>query len=259
MIRKAVISGMSLGIVLILAGLSWLPSTQHPVAHKSAIPPQIIYHDRVDDVRARFSPSILQSEQPPRYQLIVDPEIEQGRNLDTDQIIHFRRATITDGSRIVPISKRMLARDPLPRKLEIVFSDDSTSAVDLPPAIGQRLLSYLTFGPPDQPFDCARFVHYLAGISQQYGKFDPDRWKISRLASEDRLGAGQMVMLTRQVYSTDQPVHFAMYLARGLYLSKFGYRGGLIVTTLREMLNAFEGRGVYSLEPERAGEQLASP
>ena len=45
--------------------------------------------------------------------------------------------------------------------------------------------------------------------------------------------------------------HYAVYLGQGLYISKFGYIGPLIVTSLEAMKYAYDADQIWIIRPRR--------
>lgn len=138
----------------------------------------------------------------------------------------------------------------LPQQLSIgVQTEQGKKTIQLPQPLEKKLLSYLTFGPASQPFDCGSFVHYLYGISYIPGEFEKSLWQANLLRDESELKPGEVVAVSeRDIADRRSIVHFALALGDGLYLSKFGTLGSLIVTDLSALQHTFEGEYVFTLK-----------
>ncbi len=81
-------------------------------------------------------------------------------------------------------------------------------------------------------------------------------WIINSLKSEDDLKPGDTIFISRVNTPYQGITHFAIYIGYGLYLSKFGNLGRLIVTSLNEMKKGFGGNFVFSAIPVRTQNQI---
>ena len=127
--------------------------------------------------------------------------------------------------------------------LTIVNEKGDTVKVDLPANMDQKIIGYLRAGaPPTAPFDCNCFAHYMNGVEYVFGRFDYRQWAVRPLAQESLLKPGNTLIIG---HNSSTLTHFALYLGHGLYLSKFGASGPLIVTDLEAMKIGFGGNEVF--------------
>lgn len=133
------------------------------------------------------------------------------------------------------------------KKLEVLMeSDHGIEKVELPERMLDNIARFLREDskPRKEDFDCASFAHFVNDLPYEIGAYDPDAWKFERLESEKQLKAGDTVFITRSEdnWKTIDIAHAAIYLNKGLYISKFGVSGKLVVTTLEEMKKMFDGQ-----------------
>lgn len=120
--------------------------------------------------------------------------------------------------------------------------------IELPGPMRRRVAEYLrNGGPPSVPFDCNCFVHYLAGVPYTFGKFDSRSWDISLIAETNPLKPGDAILIG---YGPSEINHVAISLGQGLYLSKFGQSGPLLVTDLSVLELAYGGIGLLVARPK---------
>jgi len=127
-----------------------------------------------------------------------------------------------------------------------VETDRGRRTVNLPEEMNARILNYLRLGHPCLPFDCSSFVHYMNGVDFHFGEFDDRRWVVETLTDEGLLKEGDTILLghNRKTFT-----HGAIYLGDGLYLSKFGPDGPLIITDVPAMKIGFGGNEVFRSYP----------
>ena len=96
-------------------------------------------------------------------------------------------------------------------------------------------------------FDCGRFCSVYLGRSHQDKKLFPFLLseKVKRFTDRNKLTPGNIVVFNKNLFKrTGEPyyagIHFALYLGRGLYLSKFGYRGSILVTDFQTLKDFYE-------------------
>lgn len=129
----------------------------------------------------------------------------------------------------------------------ITLPDGKSSEVNLPREMNERLVSYLiNGGEPTSPFDCNCFAHYFNGVEYVFGTFRSELWSINPLSSESDLAVGDTIIIG---YSLNRITHLAIFIGNGLYLSKFGSNGPLIVSDLNAMKIGFGGKKAFSARP----------
>lgn len=89
----------------------------------------------------------------------------------------------------------------------------------------------------------------MNGVDYLFGKFDNQKWVVEKLdVSSLKIGDTIIIGRDRQTLT-----HFAIYIGEGLYLSKFGSSGPLIVTDIPAMKIGFGGDEVFktaSISPQ---------
>jgi hypothetical protein len=136
--------------------------------------------------------------------------------------------------------------------LEIcVREDGEIKPLEIPQKLTQRLAEYLRTRPDrGQEFECGSFVHYLMGIPFTLNGFDENKWEITPYMSEEEMLPGFTILVYNPPEDNRELKHIAMYLGRGLYLSKFGGAPVLLVTTLEEMKKGYKAAKVLVLVPK---------
>ena len=143
------------------------------------------------------------------------------------------------------------------QKLEILMKKDGKlHTVALPTTTLERIAEYLRKSSSESwpDIDCSGFAHFANGIPWKAGVFDLNRWNMTILDEETMLRPGDTVCITQSspsaAHRMGNIVHFAIFLGEGLYLSKFGMHGPLIVTTLEEMERGYHGDQAYLAKPK---------
>ena len=124
-------------------------------------------------------------------------------------------------------------------KLTIIIDGHQIS---LPSSISSNLLRYLQEPKAIGRFSCIDFINKMFNIKRGLNEFNPLDWNITPLLNRTSyLAPGDMVFITKDLdYMRITPLHFAILLSRGRYLSLFGNAGPLIVTSMHEMIRAFQ-------------------
>ncbi len=151
-------------------------------------------------------------------------------------------------------------------EINIINQMGQYSRLDLPQATEQRLLHFLEAGPPALiTCDCHCFAARVAGLnyphSYQGGQFQPmaslmaqHGGNFTQVFSEGSMNPGDAILLTAPVSETEEStVHSMIYLGEGLYLSKLGHGGTLVVTNLQEIQTAYPATRMY-VYPSSANE-----
>lgn len=140
-----------------------------------------------------------------------------------------------------------LGKDKSPEEFSITIrGKEGSDPIDfsLPGMLNANLLKLLTEGREDgEAFTCFQFVIYLCGGQERFRdleKYAP--------ASEDEVELGSIVLFAK----AKTPVHAAVALGEGLYLSMFG-RNGLFVAPKEELLRMYPSDAIaYQKIPEEA-------
>ena len=107
--------------------------------------------------------------------------------------------------------------------------------VKVPDWLCSRVLDFLVYNKSFDRCDCNGFMHYVFYVPFAWGKFNYHHLKRKFLASgavscqaiDASLAAGNAIELRN---NRGEPVHYAFYLGRHLYVNKFGSLGKLIIT-----------------------------
>lgn len=137
------------------------------------------------------------------------------------------------------------------KRLRILLREsDEEREVMLPEEMLVRMTQYLQRENSLQsPFDCASFAHYANGIPYVFSHFDPSFWNVEAFA-ESSMKPGDTVAIHNGGDRLEDITHFAIYLGDGLYISKFGTAGRLIVSNIDEMKKGFAGEDVVKVSPK---------
>ncbi|MDZ4082466.1 MAG: NlpC/P60 family protein [Bdellovibrionales bacterium] len=133
-------------------------------------------------------------------------------------------------------------------------------SIELPNAMKARLVEYIRNGGPPKKglegsneirsecrFDCNSFVHYVTGVSYEYGKFSTDQWTLSRIDYQNPIQLGDVILIG---YGDREINHVAINIGDDLYISKFGASGPVLVTDLTTLQMAYGGLGLLSAKPK---------
>lgn len=119
-------------------------------------------------------------------------------------------------------------------------------SIPLPSQIRQNIIAFLQdMKVSNKEFDCGDFVK---GVHRQpFNRKGVDffDWQSSPL-KKSKPTCGDVVRIKR----SDGRNHFALYLAKDLYLSKFGDRGGLGIASLPELTHFYQSNQVDLLKPK---------
>lgn len=127
--------------------------------------------------------------------------------------------------------------------VELFIQDQEELIPDLlPTAMTQRFAQIIRGDFAANPrFDCGYFAHHLAGIPYNGLLLDQDKWDFRPFQEQEPINSGDTLLMTT---TWGQITHMAIYLKNGLYVSKFGRSGGVIVTSLDQMQKGFGGSRV---------------
>ena len=185
---------------------------------------------------------------------IIEKEDVRAINMSNEVQFATKNFTVGRNNTIQPFDFYKISNLSNTQGVEVVMrSGTGLERIDLPDEMLKRIAQYIRdeSGEPLKDFDCASFAHYVSGVPYEFGNFDPQKWNVHPLPDESNFKPGDIVMIV----STDNPssfeankiVHFAVYLNSGLYISKFGRTGKLIVASLEEMKKGFQGNYAYQV------------
>jgi len=128
--------------------------------------------------------------------------------------------------------------------------DDSLDIFHFPLDMSARLIEYLSISPL-KGFDCYCFGHFLNSLSYRFSFSPLSKWE-ECIFDEDLLKTGDSIAIfTIKDGSINEFNHFAIYIGNGLYLSKGGPKGPLVVCDIDIMKSAFGGNQVYLLRRKK--------
>jgi hypothetical protein len=207
-------------------------------------------------LEARAEKGILgESKHPTKF--IIEKETVSVKRSDTDVKFATQHFTVARSNPHAPFTYFKIKDLSNTSEVEVLMRTDAgLENVGLPGVMLERLVEYIrteSFGALGD-FDCGSFAHFMAGVPYTSGIFNPEDWDISLLVDESEQKAGDIIMIGGDedytVQNTDVQktiTHLAVYLGSGLYLSKFGASGKLIVANIEEMKKGFGGTTVYRL------------
>ena len=103
-----------------------------------------------------------------------------------------------------------------------------------------------------ESFDCGSFAHLLNSIDYDWPHFKSEKFNIEQMDNEmlNKLQTGDTVFISKFNNPENYGItHFAIYLSDGLYISKFGNSGKLIVTNMENMKKGFGGKYMFKSTP----------
>lgn len=136
-----------------------------------------------------------------------------------------------------PIKKKLKIIDSL--ELIIKFENEEVDILKKFPKTAQKaILSVLVNGRPHKNYDCKDFIDsYIENTYQIIGGRE-----ISLFTLENDLKTGDVVFMGIPEQNTEylKPLHAALYLDRGLFLSVGGAGKGLMVTPLETLMKIYK-------------------
>lgn len=131
-----------------------------------------------------------------------------------------------------------------------LIENGRSERINLPKPMLDRLRDYLARKVDiTEKYDCADFAHELNGVEYEHANYDPEKWEYINYYSI--LKPGDTILMKKSSDTNPKNFdHFAIYLDDGLFLSKHGNIGPLIVTGLEEMKTLFESDSVFQIRPK---------
>lgn len=135
--------------------------------------------------------------------------------------------------------------------------DGSRRSMEVPIWLRDNLRNYIRNGPPTKPFDCNCFAHLLNDVSYTFGKFSTRVFSLHQVPDESVLRAGDTILLG---YSRHEITHVAVALGDGLFISKFGVTGPVLVTNFPTLQLTYGGMPIARVEKviEERGSTLSA-
>ena len=121
----------------------------------------------------------------------------------------------------------------------VLFSiegEGEDTPISLPVSLGEKLITYL-HSSPDWVFNCYGFVAFMNGFDSSVGEMDLESADIENL---NTLQTGRTVRIGVKTGSDFIPYHYAIYLGHGLFLSKMGNGGKLVVHDAETLLDLYQ-------------------
>ena len=123
--------------------------------------------------------------------------------------------------------------------------DGVRHAIQVPVWLRDNLRNYIRNGPPTKPFDCNCFAHLLNGVAYKFGEFSTRVFSLHQVPDETVLRVGDTVLLG---YSRSEITHVAVALGEGLFISKFGKDGPVLVTNFPTLQLTYGGMPIARIE-----------
>lgn len=142
------------------------------------------------------------------------------------------------------------------KKVNFLFTAKRKESITLPEPLNSNLINYIRGIPERINYDCNRFVHFLNGVKYSRTKHISKRWKIELISNDiDQFINSDFEFITGDTIligkSYNEIAHAAIYLGDGLYLSKVGDTGPLVIASVDEMRKGFGGHQIYLIKPIR--------
>lgn len=192
--------------------------------------------------------------QPQTTRLIIEPSSNMiGNRVDTGKKFLIKGITLGRSNREGSISYYRLSDMSKTTSVEVLMrAGERLENVSLPENILKNIAQYLRENPSEKgSFDCFSFVHYVNGIPYVFGEFRFKPWDIRHLTHTKNLNPGDTIFIAKSRWPKNTDItHFGIYLNNGLFISKFGDLGKLIVTDLEQMKKAFGGRHIFQARPK---------
>lgn len=184
---------------------------------------------------------------PTDVELLIQQQNLVAENNDNSREFNIQSVLVNSYMTQGPLDKILRIGDGFQQlTIKVQQNNGEYSILDLPESVKTQLLKYL-MNPPE-PCDCNCFAHAINNVKFKMGIFDDSSWMITKFVGESYLYPGDTIYIEK---AKDTFTHFAVYLGQGLYISKFGYRGPLIVTSLEAMKYAYDADQVWIIRPRR--------
>ena len=181
-------------------------------------------------------------------EVVIQNETSFGINIGQFRAMPLRVTDVRFSNNKFKLDKTPILGDgALELKFKMQFPNGRYGYLPLPEKVKKQILKYFNSGYSG-PCDCNCFAHYVNEVDFEFGRLKNSSWITSEISTEAILSPGDTIMIGK---SENEITHLAVYLGEGLYLSKFGTFGGLIVTTLRGMKMGFGGTKTWLTRPAR--------
>lgn len=182
----------------------------------------------------------------PLFMLIGESESPMVHSRSKKQA-RYINTWIGQGASLRPIEERVFVSGRKAPFLKIFHHQNGLmNEISLKDSIENKLIEYLSYGPPKRRFDCGDFVTYLLEMKRSIYRAPLLSPRLRKVTDASSVPPGEVVFVSSSAAPRkDDITHFALSLGEGLYLSKFGKGGKLRVTNLEQMKHFYSGRAVY--------------
>ncbi|HEV7736655.1 MAG TPA: hypothetical protein VGO47_04690, partial [Chlamydiales bacterium] len=195
-----------------------------------------------------FSASLNLTERtyPLSLKVIIGPNTGTGLNTDSGATYKTHLVSIKQEIKKTTVCKK-ITNQKSEDQLNILFQPDGSNGIhvkQLSNTCKDAIFKFLRNGRPAPKYCCIDFfIDTIGHYSNQSVNCWNGVWEVHTL-HEASLDTGEGIVIYN---AEDKPVHFAIYLTNGVYLSLFGTNGPLIIANLDEMKIAFGGATAYKL------------
>lgn len=120
----------------------------------------------------------------------------------------------------------------------------------LPGNMSDNIASFLSIRKLDRSVDCGAFAAHASGMSCRSNSV-AEKWLETGPKEEKQLHIGDVIYMCER--HSSRILHWAVYLGKGLYISKLGLGGNMSVTTHAELLKLYSkcDSEIYEAIPRR--------
>ncbi len=181
-------------------------------------------------------------------ELLITNEASYGINISSLRFMSMKSTFVRfSGVRTSLHNTNLLGNEFQDLTIKLESSNGLYARLDLPEKTNNRILEYLKKGYPE-PCDCNCFAHFINQVDFKFGRFNSSSWDVNPLETEGVLTPGETILIGQ---SENKLTHAAVYLGEGLYISKFGASGSLMVTSLKAMKRGFGGDLTWTIRPKQ--------
>jgi hypothetical protein len=174
-----------------------------------------------------------------RYLIIRDENRE--KNHDFIEFFIFKNAFTTDDV----IDKTQIIDSSLPHQIKVILLSENYNEeeLQLSETFKKAISNFELNGKPHPYYCCIDFCMDTNGFYEdRHVNWVKGIWGVGPL-DESTLSTGESIV----IYNSSNPIHFAVYLRDGIYLSLFGKDRGLQAANLDDMMSIYNGDVAYKL------------
>lgn len=178
--------------------------------------------------------------------ILVHPSTDITSHSRTGAKAIYLVSTVSYQEQIEKLGEPLFTSGSLPEHLELYFEKNFVlEHIAMHEEARRKLLRYLLLGPPKRPFDCGEFASYLSGIPVRDDSYHK---RFIPLPSDSIAPVNEVIAISSSAYpQEDDLTHYAYSIGHGLYISKFGTKGKVRITSLDEMNEFYEGKSAYRI------------